>query len=139
MDAEGFLKLAAPIMNRAPGQTQSPATITRFKRLFGISPEVCAVVWHDLIDNNIIDLSRKPLHFLWASLFLRQYFTVLVMSIFLCADEVTVRKYMWPMVDALEKLASITVSLRHHRRRRRRLFSNATYTFPSPLLKDYFR
>lgn len=110
MDANDFLNLAAPILNRAPGQVSSLATAIRFKRFFGISHEVCAHVWLHLLAHELLSPSHKPVHMLWACMFLRNYDTFLVMSIFLRKDEKTVRKYVWPMVDAIGALATELVS-----------------------------
>ena len=109
MDALAFITLAASITNRKRN-FNSAAADTEFKEIFGVAAEVCSYVWAYLLLHHTFEITPTPMHFLWTLVFLRQYPTERLLSSLLEADEKTIRKYAWPIIDALAEMAIETVS-----------------------------
>ena len=89
MDDEGnifFLRLAAPITNRVR-QPLSNQAKRKFKRTFGVSAQVCAFIWIKLYFANALEPDIRPIHYLWALMFLRQYQTEEMQASHVKADE----------------------------------------------------
>ncbi len=74
----------------------------KFRCFFGISPQVCSLVW-ELLKPKLCS-GAQPKHLLWSLLFLRQYNAELTNRILVGADEKTFRKWTWYFIKLLSKL-----------------------------------
>lgn len=89
----------------------------RFRSHFGTSPKVISEVWHRLDPLNAWDDANgvRPVHLLWALLFLKIYGTEAVHCTLAGGkeygpDETTFRKWVWIFVDAVAMLEGDVVS-----------------------------
>ena len=98
-----FLNAAKDVIKSAAGVSLFTET-QRFKSLFGISPLVCSKAWNLL--RATIDDSSRPVHFLWALLFLKTYATNKVLRALTRSDEKTLRKWTWYFI---EKLSAVPI------------------------------
>ena len=76
-----------------------------------MTPFVCFYVWTHLLFHFFIDQDADPVHLLWALYFLKQYPTERAMAGIVNADAKTIDKYKWKMIEALENLYYVLVSL----------------------------
>ena len=109
MDALSFTTLAKHFTHRA-GNYESHEAAREFKEMFGVSAAVCAHSWAYIITHFDIASVDKPIHMLWALVFLFQYPSERYMSSSTKADEKTARKYVWPILRELMQMAIDTVS-----------------------------
>ena len=79
-----------------------------FKSLFGVSANICSVVW------NLCDFPRgtKPVHLLWAFLFMKVYGTepVLIAIVNSGPNKKTFRKWAWNVIEEVAAKAPSVVS-----------------------------
>lgn len=90
--------------NTIKHSNQSHLGLRRFKGLFGLSPNICEIVWEKI--KNQLPNSFEPSHLLWALLFLKCYNTEHVNHAIIGANEKTFRNRIWVII---EKLALINV------------------------------
>ena len=85
------------------GENKSPLTIlSLFHQQFGVTPNVCAILWLKLKQNRPFDFKHK--HLLWTLYFLRHYPTQKVMKSWTGCCKVTISKVIWPIIDKLSQL-----------------------------------
>ncbi len=77
----------------------------RFKTFFGVSPQVCGVVWN-LIEKK--PPGSKPIHLLWSLLFLKAYNKEHVNATLTEVDEKTFREWTWKFVNLLSRLRVVS-------------------------------
>lgn len=81
----------------------------RFKSAFGVSPNVCSIVWLKI--KNHLSPDFNEIHLLWTLFFLKTYNTEAInRSIFKC-DEKTFRRRIWKIIDALSSLRVVSLHL----------------------------
>lgn len=73
----------------------------KFKCFYGISPNVCAILWKKIKDK---PPTAEPRHFLWSLLFLKQYNKEHVNAAIVGVDEKTFRKWSWTFIYLLAEL-----------------------------------
>lgn len=73
----------------------------KFRTFYGISSEVCAVLWNQ-IENK--PYGAEPKHLLWCMLFLKNYNKEHINSAITNVDEKTFRLWTWRFVELLAKL-----------------------------------
>ncbi len=113
-------QLGKELMNRsrnAVGSTHKGGTEDRrFRAFYGISALSALDTWERLQAQNLTPAGGKFLHLLWTLLFFKLY----GVEADVCAhaggrygaiDPKTLRKWIWPMVDALEELQYSVVSM----------------------------
>lgn len=103
MNDDFFLNLGNEIMgrqNRVAAKTMN----TRFRASFGTSPTVCANLWSKLISHELMPEKGKPIHLLWALMFLKLYCSEPVLAAIAGVHEQTFRKWAWSFVDAISDL-----------------------------------
>ena len=61
--------MPSDITRRAEG-FGSRRSVEQFKRLFGATPEVFAIAWALMEEQNFLDDDAHPLHLIWAGYFL---------------------------------------------------------------------
>lgn len=88
--ADYFYRISFPYINHTAKKSVLVG-LRRFKSFFGVSPNVCAVIWHLIKSDS--SSSNEPKHLLWALLFLKQYGTEHERRTILKKDEKTIRKW----------------------------------------------
>lgn len=76
--------------------------LRRFKSFFGVSPEVCSIVWNLIRDQSEFDV--EPKHLLWGLLFLKQCDVEHVRRAIIKSDEKTIRKWTWLVINLMAKM-----------------------------------
>jgi hypothetical protein len=107
LTANHFNYFADPILTRA--NRDGRLGLDRdFKALFGISANVCSVVWN--LCN--FPIGTKPVHLLWAFLFLKVYGTepVLIYIVDSGPNRKTFRKWIWIVIEEIAAKAPSVVS-----------------------------
>ncbi len=84
----------------------------QFCATFGADVELCSVIWSKLHLHGLLPARGKPIHLLWALMFLKLYCAESVH----CAmargvDEKTFQKWSWKFVDAIANLEEFVVSV----------------------------
>jgi hypothetical protein len=75
-----------------------------FRTYFGTFPLICSVLWAKVDPLNTISLRARPIHLLWALLFMKQYSTENFHGDIVGCDQKTFRNWAWLFVDAIESL-----------------------------------
>lgn len=96
-----FLKLGNQITKTKCRQKNSIKE-RRFKSHFGITPNICEIVWTQIIGRAPVGF--KPNHLLWGLNFLKQYTVEHNRHSLLKADEKTIREWSWTTVRLLSEL-----------------------------------
>ena len=78
--------------------------LQRFRAHFCVTPSLCAEIWARLA----FQPSGKPIHLLWALLFLKTYSTEHVHAAFCQVDEKTFRKWAWIYIKLIEGLPIVS-------------------------------
>lgn len=73
----------------------------RFRAFYGVSPEVCAILWNFLTEK---PNGAQLKHLLWTLLFLKRYNTEHVNAALVLADEKTFRLWTWRFIHMLANL-----------------------------------
>ena len=87
----------------------------RFVSFFGVEPLIVSIIWSMIVDEDqalvafYVD-SPKPIHLLWALLFLRCYNTNTRNAAMAGCDEKTFRHWSWTYVEAIANLDKEVVS-----------------------------
>lgn len=76
--------------------------LRRFKTFFGVSPNICSIVWKKLEAD--LPHGALPKHLLWCLSSLKQYETEHCRRSLFNADEKTIRKWTWIFVKLLSDL-----------------------------------
>jgi len=96
-----FLKLGNVYTKSTLARSKYMA-LRRFKSFFGVSPQVCSIIWAEL--ENDLPIGSQPKHLLWCLSFLKQYGTEHYRRSIFKADEKTLRKWTWTFVKLLSNL-----------------------------------
>ena len=83
----------------------------RFHALYGITPNVCVILWAMVVSYGCLDKHCQPKHLLWAFYFLKTYLSESVLACHHDADEKTIQKWVWYIIVALLDLEGDVVSL----------------------------
>lgn len=81
--------------------------LRRFKNFYGVSPNICGIIWN-MIESNVPE-SCEPKHLLWTLCFLKQYNSDSTNSAIFGADEKTIRKYVWLLTNFLADLDVVRI------------------------------
>ena len=98
-----FLKEAKPVTGNCPATTAS----LRFKASFGISVEVCIVLWNKFIEKYP---NASHQHLLWGVYFLKAYPIEAVAAALFGTTEKTFRKHSRAVVERIGSLVNSVVS-----------------------------
>lgn len=79
-----FYVCAKPLLRRTP-RLSCTADLRKVRSLFGVTPTICAMAWSDV--RSTLSRGARPLHLLWALLFLKTYATEHVNRILSGASE----------------------------------------------------
>ena len=116
VSGKDFVTLAVAIIG-APGTENSRARYRRFKQTFGVPPRLVGIVWKDIARkgflNHLGPKSLRPLHLLWALLFLRCYDKEETNASRAGCDEKTYRKWVWFYSKCVADLDEKYVSPEH--------------------------
>lgn len=86
----------------------------RFKSHFGTQPRICSDVWTRINPAASMPTGAKPVHLLWALMFLKLYSSESVLCTLASAgeavDEKTLRKWVWMFVPAIADITNDVVS-----------------------------
>ena len=97
-----FMSLGRRITHRADGRCFS-TELRRFRAFFGVSPSTCAFLWGKIRTHGLAPRAR-PVHLLWALLFLNLYDPEEVIAGFLGVDERTYREWSFELVKVIARL-----------------------------------
>ena len=99
---ETFLWLATSLFsNLGRGQSEN-RRMRRFKSHFGVTPDLCADMW-GLCFNRLIPTCR-PMHFLWACMFLKSHNTEEHNAGIASCDEDTFRHWVWCVLGVMSQV-----------------------------------
>lgn len=108
-----FFEIGTGLCRRAPG-LHTVVHARRFRSLFGASPSVCSQLWALLAATR--PASSKPVHLLWAMMFLKIYGSEHVHASLASVDEKTLRKWIWIFVILISRLPLVRSVLLNQRR-----------------------
>lgn len=97
---EHFLKLGNKLTKHTSGSFL--ISIRKFRSFFGVAPNICALIWSLL--NGKRDRGSKPIHLLWALLFLNKYDTEELHAAITEVDVKTFRKWSWTFINLISNL-----------------------------------
>ena len=103
---EAFHKLGTEIVTRDPAAAN--LELRDYVAFFGTSPTIVSELWN-LIDNKV--KSAKPMHILWACMFMKLYIPEDALCILLGTSKNTMRKWMWYFIEEISLLSVKIVSL----------------------------
>ena len=108
---EVFLSLGLKLIGRNGVVTESH--MVRYRSVFGTNPTVLSITWN-MIDEDGLDPSAKPVHILWACMFLKIYASEAVNALLASGankgkpvNEETFRKWSWYFVREISELNAI--------------------------------
>ena len=101
VSSESFSWIALPLMRQARDLSLADYP-RRFRALFGASPAVCSVVWS--LASRSLPPKARPIHLLWALLFLKVYATEHANASLAGVDEKTFRKWAWALLESISNL-----------------------------------
>ena len=94
-----------------PGTGSLQTQMRRFRSHFGIDWHLCSKLWFLLMPYLIDEVKRaKPMHLLWALLFLKLYDGEEILASKVGCDEKTFRKWTWNIIDLISYLQGEVVS-----------------------------
>ena len=111
-EPSAFVALFREISQRAP-EVSFSTEARPFRALFGVSAQVCAVIWGMLRGH--VPRRSTPTHLLWSLMFLKVYASEHVHCEISGANEKTFRKWVWVFVPLLADLSVVSDILRHIR------------------------
>ena len=87
----------------------------RFRSFFGTTWHICAILWNHLTHTLVADHKYvKPIHLLWALLFLKLYKTKAIHATIAGTDERTFRKWVWIVLEYISYLEVDVVSKKNY-------------------------
>ena len=104
-----FQNVLVEMLNLA-GQRSEKVLPSLCRAHIGVSFLVCADLWRRLEDSNSLPTKAQPKHLIWALIKLRMNNTSKQTSVMFKADEKTVRKWVWMMLEAIVSIKSSVVS-----------------------------
>ena len=105
-----FLKAGCEIL-RIDHRARVTTTLAKFRYNFKYTPERCSYLFVRICNHPAIPDNYEPKHLLWTLYFLLTYATERRMCCIFQADRKTIRKYTWPTITAIARLAPRYVSL----------------------------
>lgn len=78
----------------------------KFRSFYGVSPNVCAILWN-LLRNK--PEGAEPKHLLWCLIFLKTYGTEHVNSALVGVDEKTFRLWVWNFIELLSQMNVVNI------------------------------
>ena len=105
--AEHFYYIGCTLTHHDASSGSVAVGCRRFRALFGVTHFVCSDVWRRLHESQSMPHGGKPVHLLWACLFLKRYATGSENRAITGADEKTVRKWTWAFIKAIAHLPDI--------------------------------
>lgn len=106
MSSESFYELGCSYMGHDIKKSVIVGT-RRFKSFFGMSPNICSMIWSLLKEK--MPSESKPKHILWCLFFLKQYTVEHVRRTVFDTDEKTVRNWSWIFVELLADLNTVYI------------------------------
>lgn len=100
-----YMKKASTNKNKMKADMKSK----KYKLFFGVTPEICVIIWQLLEDK--IPEGSCPKHLLWTFLFLKQYSVENSNSKILKTDVKTFRTWTWIFVHLLADLKVVYLQL----------------------------
>jgi hypothetical protein len=91
------------------GQSHRTSNRSVFVQHFGAPAVVCSDVWRYAT----LPAGTRPIHILWALLFLKTYLTEIILCSIVGATTKTFRKWIWPVIRAIAALSIYVVRVRH--------------------------
>lgn len=89
------------VISNSANEISPLSEIRKFRSFFGVSPNVCTIIWHSIDE---IPSGANPVHLLWCLVFLKRYNTEHINAALVNADEKTFRLWTWTFVELLSKL-----------------------------------
>jgi len=77
----------------------------KFRAFYGVSPEVCGILWNKLTNK---PSGSQTKHLLWCLLFLKRYNTEHVNAALVDVDEKTFRVWTWRFIKMLSELKVVS-------------------------------
>ena len=102
-----FVVASAPLLGRSIAKSTEHVSYRRFRAFFGVSPTVCVEAWLKL--NGSLPEGARPVHLLWACMFLKVYATEEVHSSIAQVDAKTFRKWSWLLIRKLAELQMVRI------------------------------
>jgi hypothetical protein len=85
--------------------TAHKTEMARFRAAFGAGPNICSIVWGKIIAQTVLENGAKPVHMLWAFMFMKLYCTESVLaSLAGGVHEQTLRKWAWYFIEQISNL-----------------------------------
>lgn len=108
--ADEFLQLGLAMMQRSSSGS-SLISDRRFRSHFGVTPDICAHVWDQLLDPTTLPAGASKKHLLWGLMFLMMYAKEAGNSSMAGGvDESTFRRWAWIFVYEVSWLEGEVVS-----------------------------
>lgn len=107
MDAHTFLKLGNTYTKSVLSRPK--VALRRFKSHFGVTLEVCSIVWNEI--RNSAPVGALPTHLLWCLSFLKEYTTEHNRRSVFNADEKTMREWTWAFVKLISEMNVLSCNM----------------------------
>lgn len=106
-----FIHLATSLVSNLSFSYSPSVRDRRFRAHFGTSAEICSKLW--TLSAAHRPRGVRPIHLLWALLFLKQYNTENVNAGVAACNELTFRRWCWIMVRALSEIEDLVSKILH--------------------------
>ena len=104
MNEDGFRRLGNEILKRKR-QVASATEMIRFRATFGATPKIILTAWNLILSMTELMKGAKPVHLLWALMFMKLYCSEPVLATLAGAvHEQTFRKWSWYFVEQIANL-----------------------------------
>lgn len=108
MSTDTFKKLGFLYVKHKSSMSKNVG-LRRFKSFFGITPDMCALVWREII--SFAPNAAKPKHLLWCLFYLKQYNVEHSRRALFNSDEKTIRKWTWIFVDLIANINVVILEI----------------------------
>lgn len=108
MSSVTFLKIGNKYTKTKTAQSKL-TSMRRFKSFFGVTPNVCAIIWKKIKKD--APTNSAPMHLLWCLNFLKQYSNEHTRRALLDVDEKTIRKWTWTFIELLSNLDVVQLAV----------------------------
>lgn len=102
-----FKRLGFKYMKHKASQSKTLG-LRRFKSFFGITPDLCSLIWNKI--NASAPTGAEPKHLLWSLFYLKQYDVEHTRRTLFHTDEKTIRKWTWIFIELLSNLEVVKFS-----------------------------
>ena len=106
ISAKRFAQFGSDMANSSPCLS-TLSECKRFRALFGVAPNICALLW-DLLSHRR-PISSRPVHLLWPLLFIKVYGSENTHRAIAGVDAKTFRKWSWCFVHLLADLQIVRI------------------------------